>query len=167
MGIGAALATALLPLEVRHENEVRGGIAIAMLALVIAVDPVHGAVKSGATGRIKSKDRATSIEAVKKLLAAGETDLTNAQLKSADLSGLKFTNVCLDYANLNGANLQKADLTGASFSGAWITNADFTEAKVNGIKHFDAANCNGVTAMPTGWECINGHPGPTQSGQAQ
>jgi hypothetical protein len=160
MGVGVALATALIPLEIRHENEVRGGIALAVLAIMIALDPVAGAAKGGASERLRSKDRAASVEAVKKLLAAGEADLTNAQLRNADLSGLNFSNARLDFANLAGANVQNADFSGASLAEAWIVNANFTGAKMNGVRQFDSAHCNGGTTMPAGWQCVDDRPVP-------
>jgi hypothetical protein len=162
MGIGAAMSTALMPIEFRHENAVRGGIAVATLALVIALNPSARVTTGGASTRVRSKDRAASVEATKKLLAAGEADLVNAQLRNADLSGLNFTNAHLDSADLVGANLQNTDCTGTSWANAWILRTNFTGAKLNNPRDFEKAHCDGSTTMPAGWECVDRQPAPAR-----
>jgi len=159
MGIGAALATALIPMELQRENEARAGIAIAALALFFAWNPVSGIKKGGESVRMRSKDKAASVEAVKAALAGGgEPDLMNAQLKAANLSGLDFSKANLSFAGLSRANLQNCNFTGANFLEAWITGTDMTGAKMDGVRQFETAHCNNQTKMPAGWSCVSNRP---------
>lgn len=85
--------------------------------------------------------------------AAGETGLNTergqcADLRNAELEGVRFESMDLrgarfDGANLKGASFLQADLAGASFKGANLSKATLRAAKLNGAK-FESARLMGA-----------------------
>ena len=59
-------------------------------------------------------------------------DLSNADLRGADLSNADLSNADLRYANLRGADLSNADLSNANLRGANLSNADLSNANLRG-----------------------------------
>jgi len=73
-----------------------------------------------------------------------ESNLRNANLQNANLRGANLTG-----ADLNGANLTGADLNGANLNGADLSNAKFLNADILWIKHNNrTVFCR--TTMPDG-----------------
>ena len=72
-----------------------------------------------------------------------DANLRNANLSNADLSDANLSNANLSYADLRGADLSNAGLRGADLRGADLRNADLHEA-----------SC-GMARMPRGWWCMD------------
>lgn len=80
-------------------------------------------------------------------------NLSSADLRGADLSGIDLRNAIIRYANLEGANLQGADLrkvdfgysnlSNASLEGANLLDANLTQTKL------DNANASKTTKFPS------------------
>jgi hypothetical protein len=163
MALGGVLATLLLPIPPARERDGRVAAAAIAFVVLLALNPANGAATSGASGQLQSRDVSASAAAVKKLLAAGQANLVNAQLRHADLSNLDFTGARLDFANLITANLSGSNLTGASVEETWFDGANLEGAKLEGLVSAEKSHCNNITKMPTGWACTAGHLAPDDS----
>jgi uncharacterized protein YjbI with pentapeptide repeats len=80
-------------------------------------------------------------------------DLTDANLRNADMSGVSMSLGMLDGADLTGANLRGAQLRAASIKNAIFRDADLTDANLSladdrGADFTGATFCN--TVMPKG-----------------
>ena len=65
-------------------------------------------------------------------------DLSETNLRGANLSGAYLYKANLSEANLSGAYLYKANLRGANLSGAYLTEADLSGAQLNGANLSEA-----------------------------
>jgi uncharacterized protein YjbI with pentapeptide repeats len=71
-----------------------------------------------------------------------DADLSDADLRGANLSGADLRDADLSGANLSGANLRGADLSGADLNGANLRGADLNGANLRGADLSDAELMN-------------------------
>ena len=94
-------------------------------------DKVVGITIKSVFGSIRFQSTKTTYkEAVVEAIASG-ADLSNADLRGADLS-----NADLRDADLRGADLSNADLRGADLRGADLSNADLRDAELASAKFY-------------------------------
>ena len=80
-------------------------------------------------------------------------DLRGAKLNNANLSGAKLVNADLSGAKLNNANLSRADVKDANLSGADLRGSGLV---MKGNTRFIATNLRGCPRyLPSGWVCEN------------
>ena len=86
-------------------------------------------------------------------------NLTDANLTGANLAGAYLKGAYLTGANLSGANLEEANLTGATLTRANLTDAtlldvNLTDVILDGVQ---SGNISGLPlSLPDGWSLVDG-----------
>lgn len=160
-GVGAALATWVIPKLESVRVAVRVALAGACGILVMLVHPLSWSLHAGAQWRLHGDEGARRV-AVADIMDTGRDfrgmKLSGMDFSGFDLTGADFRGADLSHADLSGSCLWLAEIKGASLEGAQLSRANLEETELGDALHVESARCDAATRLPEGWQCDQGKP---------